>query len=416
MRESDFQTFEAVGALVVVLDVADRIVYWNRCCTDLTGYSLEEVRGRRLWDFALVPEEVEAVRAVFATLHEAARTTDHGNYWVTKTGERRWIAFSHTVAKDADGRDQYIIKTGIDQTERKRAEEGFRASESALGARALESNRLTDDLREANQYMVRATIRAQELTEEVESALARSEKSERELRAVAEFREMFIGIVSHDLRNPLGTIALVADLLLQRGRLDEHDRDGVSRIVASCQRMGRMITQLLDFTRARLGGGFPSEPKPGDLRDICRGVVQEFGDSVRLEVEGDLSGTWDPDRLAEALSNIVGNAVEHALPGTPVVVKAYPDGGEVLVEISNRGSDIPADLLPVIFEPFRRGRGDKSAAGNLGLGLYIARQIVAGSGGTLDARSVDGTTTFVMRLPRQAPSVRPAPSRPEARA
>jgi len=118
-----------------------------------------------------------------------------------------------------------------------------------------------------------------------------------------------------------------------------------------------------------------------------------------------VTGSWDPDRLAEALSNIAGNAVEHAAPGTAVVVKAHADGPEVVVEIINHGDPIPGDVLPFIFEPFRRAeQGRKSAAGNLGLGLYIARQIVRAGGGTLAAYSAEGTTTFLMRLPRHAPS------------
>ena len=297
------------------------------------------------------------------------------------------------------------------------------ASEARLSARAEASARLyedarhaTDDLREANEHMVSATIRAQELTEKVEAALTRSEESERALRAAAEFREMFIGIVGHDLRNPLGTIALLTDLLLQRGRLDANDRDAVTRIVSACQRMKRMIVQLLDFTRARLGGGFPIEPVPGDLRDICRVVLQEFGAPIHLELEGDLTGSWDADRLAEALSNITRNAIEHAARGTPVVIRAHAEGGEAVVEVSNQGDAIPADLLPIIFEPFQRGKRGKSATGNLGLGLYIARQIVLAGGGTLDVRSIDGTTTFVMRLPRQAASSRPTSSQVEAHA
>ena len=118
---------------------------------------------------------------------------------------------------------QYIIKTGIDQSERKQVESALRASEASLSARAAQTAGLyedarqaTDDLREANQHMVSATIRAQELTEKVEAALARSEESERDLRAAAEFREMFIGIVGHDLRSPLATIGLMAGLLLRR--------------------------------------------------------------------------------------------------------------------------------------------------------------------------------------------------------
>jgi signal transduction histidine kinase len=180
--------------------------------------------------------------------------------------------------------------------------------------------------------------------------------------------------------------------------------------------MTRMISQLLDLTRARLGGGFPLEPKPTDLGEVCRNVVEEFEAPIQLEVEGDVTGTWDPDRLAEALSNIAGNAIEHAAPGTTVAVKAHADGPEVVVEISNRGEPIPADVLPFIFEPFRRARQERSATGNLGLGLYIAKQIVNAGCGTLAAYSADGGTTFLMRLPRHAPFSEPPSWRVEGRA
>jgi len=119
-----------------------------------------------------------------------------------------------------------------------------------------------------------------------------------------------------------------------------------------------------------------------------------------MEVEGDLTGTWDEDRLAEVLSNLVGNAVEYAQRGTAVLVKAYAEGAGVVAEIINEGDPIPADALPFIFQPFRRARREPSATGNLGLGLYIAHQIALSHGGTLDAHSADGRTTFVMRLPR----------------
>lgn len=571
VNESEFQTFEAVGALLVVLDVDGRVVYWNHACSDLTGYSLEEVRGRRLRDFALIPEDVELVTAAFARLRAGEHLGAFSNYWVTKAGERRWIAWSHTSSTNLDGRIQYIIKTGVDQTEHKRTEdlleelrttmaatldqdetltcvarlvvkhladfcildliddgrlrrmkvvhrdpgqaaicetfkllpvdqryarvvsgvvesrapllmaevspqylestaqdeehlrtlrelaprslitvplvargellgalvlvstepsrrygkEDLRLAEDVAqrAALAIQNARLHDkarqdanDLREANAHMVSATIRAQEVTEEAEASQRRVEETERELRAVAEFRERFIGIVSHDLRNPLAGINALSEGLFRRGHLDEQDQRSVSRILQSVERMSRIISQLLDLTRARLGGGFPLEPKPTDLRVVCRIVAEELEPAVQLEVEGDVSGAWDPDRLAEALSNIAGNAVEHAARGTPVVVRAYPEGAEVVIEVINQGDPIPAGLLPFIFEPFRRGRQrEKSPAGNLGLGLYIAKQIVLSSGGTLDARSAGGTTTFVMRLPRVAPSANPPLLRVEDR-
>jgi signal transduction histidine kinase len=218
---------------------------------------------------------------------------------------------------------------------------------------------------------------------------------------VAEFRELFIGIVGHDLRNPLGAIDIFATTLLRRGKLDAPDAELAARIVRSSQRIFRMITELLDLTHARLGDGLPIDARLTDLRELCRNVVDGFDAPIELEVEGDVTGTWDPDRLAQLFSNLVRNAIEHAAPGTGVIIRAHADAADVVVEISNRGDPIPAHVLPLIFEPFIRAkRRERSATGNLGLGLYIAKQIVLSHGGTLDARSADGTTSFVTRLPR----------------
>jgi signal transduction histidine kinase len=270
------------------------------------------------------------------------------------------------------------------------------------------NQKLIHDQREANERLLGAALHAQALTEKAEEAQERAEQSERELRAAAELRELFIGVVGHDLRNPLASIMVAAGTLLKRGQLDEQDEQSVARILGSSQRMSRMIARLLDLTRVRLGGGLLLDLKPTDLRRICQTVVEEFkAGAVRLEVDGDLTGTWDEDRLAEMLSNITGNAIEHAAPGTAAVVKAYADGAEVVVEISNHGDPIPADVLPFIFEPFRRARPrEKSGAGNLGLGLYIAHQVVLSHGGTLSARSGDRATTLMMRLPRRPPPKR----------
>ncbi len=257
--------------------------------------------------------------------------------------------------------------------------------------------------REANEQLVRLAIRTQEQSEEAESAKDRAERSERDLRALAEFREMFIGIVGHDLRNPLMSIVIAAESMIERKHLDDRDQVSAARIVRNCDRMTRMVTQLLDLTRARLGGGLPLTLVTADLADIARNVIDEFGgQAVELVLDGDLVGIWDADRLAEVLSNITGNALDHAADGTAVVVAVTAVGDEVVVAISNQGEPIPDDVLPVLFEPFRRGRTRTAAkSGNLGLGLYIACEIVRGHGGSLSAASVAGTTTFVARLPRE---------------
>jgi signal transduction histidine kinase len=258
------------------------------------------------------------------------------------------------------------------------------------------------DQREANAQMVSATIRAGELAEEAALARDRAEASERELRRIAEFREMFIGVLGHDLRSPLAAIVMAGGLLLRGGRLNEHDRETVTRMLRSSQRMSRMITQLLDLTQARIGGGLTMERKPMDLRELCRDVVEEFEARVQLVTEGELTGNWDHDRLAEVLTNLTGNALDYATPGTAVKIEAHGEEAAVVIAIENEGPPIPPEVLPFIFEPFRRGEKKKSAAGNLGLGLYIADQIVLAHGGSLMAQSAGGITRFVIRLPRHA--------------
>ena len=116
MTQADFQAFQSVGALVVVLDVDDRIVYWNQPCSEVTGYSLEEVRGCRLWELLLAPEEVESVRSVLATLRTAQRPSRFANYWITKTGERRWIAWSNTVTTNISDDDRLRRQDPDDRT------------------------------------------------------------------------------------------------------------------------------------------------------------------------------------------------------------------------------------------------------------------------------------------------------------
>jgi signal transduction histidine kinase len=279
------------------------------------------------------------------------------------------------------------------------------ATDTNLTGERAHVDTLLVDQREANERMVSATIRAQELSEEAAAAKERAERSERELRAMAEFREMFIGVLGHDLRNPLASISMSAGSLLRRGHLHEHDAELATRIIRNSQRMLRMITQLLDLTRARLGSGLPIDPKPTDLREVCQNVVEEFEATTQLKVAGDVTGTWDQDRLAEVLSNLIGNAIEHATPGTVVLVNAHAAEAQVVVEIKNHGDPIPADEIPFIFEPFRRAQQhEKSTTGHLGLGLYIAHQIVLRHGGTLEAHCAEGTTSFVMHLPRLAPA------------
>jgi signal transduction histidine kinase len=169
--------------------------------------------------------------------------------------------------------------------------------------------------------------------------------------------------------------------------------------------MRRLVNDLLDLTRTRLGTGIPIAPQPVDLEVICQEVLAEFQTiqpDRRLEFpsEGDLRGSWDPDRLAQVLSNLLGNALQHGAHGGAVGVAARSDGDEVVVEVHNDGSPIPDAILSNIFEPMvRHAHGNEG----LGLGLHIAREVVLAHGGTVAVTSTAGDgTTFSVRLPRRA--------------
>ena len=334
-------------------------------------------------------------------------TARHGREGARRAGEP---PLSGDLAMGASGAGRALPAEGLLTTEvalEEKAESDLLASarrttDHHLATERAQAGSLRDEQREANAHLVVATLRGQELTEEAEVSKQRAEEAARELLEVARFRELFIGVLGHDLRNPISAIAMGAAGLLRRGHLDESDAGTVARILQSGQRMNRMVAQLLDFTRARLGGGFPIAPGPADLGVICRHVIGEFDAKVRLELAGDLTGVWDADRLEEALSNLIGNAVEYSAEGSSVLVKALAEEDEVAVEVTNVGPPIPADVLPYIFEPFRRAQQKEvSPLRSLGLGLYVANQIVLSHGGTLAAQCGGGLTTFVMRVPRK---------------
>jgi signal transduction histidine kinase len=173
--------------------------------------------------------------------------------------------------------------------------------------------------------------------------------------------------------------------------------------------MARMIGDLLDFTRSRLGGGFPIHTRRMDLRELSQAVIEELelaypDRTIELEARGDAWGNWDPDRIAQVVSNLVGNALQHSPAGSTVRLDLRDEGDRVLLETSNAGPPIPAEVLPHIFDPGRRGppgRGRNESSG-LGLGLFIVREIVLAHGGEISVRSsAEEGTTFTVSLPRR---------------
>ncbi|QSQ21847.1 PAS domain-containing sensor histidine kinase [Pyxidicoccus parkwayensis] len=233
-------------------------------------------------------------------------------------------------------------------------------------------------------------------------------RAEEERERTSRFREHFLGVVSHDLRNPLSAILAGANALLHAGTLDERQGRVVARIARSAAGMERMIGDLLDFTRVRLGDGFPLEPVPMHLDALCLEVLEELevawpARELRSLLTPLPEGRWDRHRLTQVVSNLVGNALQHSPEGTPVTVTTRADGAIAVLEVHNHGGPIPPDLRAHLFEPFRRGSHSPGRRG-LGLGLYIAHEIVRAHGGGLTVHSEEEEgTTFTVRLPLHPP-------------
>jgi PAS domain S-box-containing protein len=238
---------------------------------------------------------------------------------------------------------------------------------------------------------------------------ARAEEKQR-----SEFEQQLIGIVSHDLRNPITAISLGTANLLRREDLDERILKTLVRIQSSTERAIRMIRDLLDFTQSRLGGGIVLHRAPMDLHPLLRLVMDEVHMSfpereVRIETRGDGRGEWDADRMAQVITNLVTNALKYSPEGTPVTVRTHGDADVLVLEVHNEGGPIPPESLRHLFEPMRRGGVPYDRLGrSIGLGLFIVHHIVQAHGGTIDVRSLapEGTT-FSVRLPRVPPKSHP---------
>ncbi len=243
--------------------------------------------------------------------------------------------------------------------------------------------------------------------EAIDQAIA--ESVSRYSQAVGRTQERFLAILSHDLRTPLGAIITSTRFMLDAGGLEEPHRTLVARASSSARRMNQMVLDLVEFTRTRFDDAIPVVRREVDARRLVHDVVVEIAASypnstVHVETGGDLSGAWDADRITQALTNLVGNAVQHGAPGTPIRVTARGQAGEVALSVHNEGSPIPADQQAAIFQEGQRAGGQSASTDrrHQGLGLYIVERIVAAHGGTVSVRSsaTDGTT-FSMRLPRR---------------
>lgn len=224
-----------------------------------------------------------------------------------------------------------------------------------------------------------------------------------------EFRERLIGIVSHDLRGPIASILMGAELLEGDEQLDAQAARVVARIRSSAERASRMISDLLDYTQARLGGGIRVEPRAADLHAVVQLAVDEVQGlhphrRIGVELVGDGRGEWDPDRLGQVVGNLLSNAVHYSPADLPVEVSVRGADPAVTICIHNGGPAISPARLPHVFEPMQRATAQLGASHrSVGLGLYIVQQLVAAHQGELALTSTEAEgTTVTVTLPRHA--------------
>ncbi|UQS17216.1 HAMP domain-containing sensor histidine kinase [Pseudomonas sp. HS6] len=228
-------------------------------------------------------------------------------------------------------------------------------------------------------------------------------------QAVEQTRKTVLGVLGHDLRTPLSAVALGADLLSQSEEPGTRKHRIIAQITTSAKSANLMVSDLLDLARCNLGTGIPVLPETTDLTALCKAVVDELAVAhpnaqIIFPDNEAVTGQYDPSRMAQVFTNLIGNAVRHGNAHQPIHVSVSGDGTTARFSVLNHGTPIPASALPSLFSPegrySRYSAGEHSASSGLGLGLFIATQIVEGHGGTIAVESTqEQGTTFSVSLP-----------------
>ena len=235
---------------------------------------------------------------------------------------------------------------------------------------------------------------------------------------VKQTQNMFLAILGHDLRNPLGTVVTGSSFLMQALDIPPKYILVATRMFNSARRMSKLINDLLDFTRTHLGPGIPIRVRQGSLAAVCEEVVNELRTShpeqlIDLTMPSHLDAIFDEGRMAQVLSNLIGNAIQYGRLETPVRVSMRASGADVIIDVNNQGTPVATGKLAAVFDPMVRiaagahaADGDSASSNyiertSLGIGLYISRQIVQAHGGTISLVSTQAEgTTFTVTMPR----------------
>jgi len=228
-------------------------------------------------------------------------------------------------------------------------------------------------------------------------------------KKVSYSKDLFVGILSHELRNPLNVISMSSQLMLNMGTINERETMLAKQIIESASLISKIVDELLDLTRARFGSGLTVMRTPMDMEFVSRQCVDEMRAihptrTITLETSGDLKGQWDKARIGQVFSNLIGNALQYSFKDSSIGVTVKGAAEEVILSVHNEGVPIPPEKMGAIFDSLTRAItdiGEHPEAINLGLGLYITKEIIVSHGGMIDVTSSEENgTTFTARLPR----------------
>jgi signal transduction histidine kinase len=371
---------------LVILDASDGYL-------EATMTRREQIVGRSLFEVfpenpeVAVPDGVRnlrgSVRRVLET--KAPDQMPLQKYDIRTPGEegrfeeRIWSALN-TPVLGADGAVVAILHRAEDVTQQVRRQEELSSQDRATQAMRSMADQTGSMADEDRARLLDRDVKAQE------------------------FAERLLGIVGHDLRNPLSAVVTSASTL-SRVLTAPDQQKRVKQILSSAGRMERIISNLLDYTRVR-SGTLTLVRRRIDAHQVCRRAVRELQVShpdrtIVVQAHGDATFDLDPDRLERVLSNLVGNAIKYGAPAEPVMVVTWGEKTMWTLQVSNGGKPIPAELLPRLFSPFERGpQSEGTVKQSLGLGLYIVQELVGAHGGTVSVSSAIGRTVFTVRLPR----------------
>ncbi|MRI91006.1 hybrid sensor histidine kinase/response regulator [Aggregicoccus sp. 17bor-14] len=363
---------------------------------------LQEAPRGRVWLVEDSPLEAEQARALLADAHEVRVFTDGASFLE---------ALEENAG--ADGVDLVVLDwrlPGVSGLEacrflRERYDEvmlpvlvltASTAREDRTQALAAGANDFVSKPYDALELLARART------------LVRTRRLAQAQRERVQFEQEFVGIVSHDLRTPLAAVRLTAETLLHDGSLDGRAAQAIVRIQSAAEHTLGLVRDLLDFTRARMGGGIPVLRRPLDLHAVVQEALQEVQAAypereLRVEVQGSGEGLWDGRRMAQVVENLASNALKYSPEGTPVRVSTRGEADQVVLEVHNAGDPLAPELQARLFEPLQRGAPGLDAAQDrsVGLGLYIVRQLVRAHGGSVEVRSSgEEGTLFRVCLPR----------------